>query len=78
MRSKLNKLSIVSFVIALSIFTFSFYLYHFVRTDFSFTLVYKATPDKPYISLLFAIWGVMFLFSAIMSLVVKHIFFSEK
>ena len=78
MRSRLNKLSIASFVIAFCIFLLSFYIYHFVRTDFSFTFIYKATPDRPYIVLLFGILGVLFLFSSIMSLVVKKIFFSEK
>lgn len=78
MRSKLNILSIVSFVIAFGIFLLSFYIYHFIRSDFGFTFIYKATPDKPYIVLLFGILGVLFLFSSIMSLVVKNIFFSEK
>ena len=74
MRSKLYKLSIVSFVIAFCIFLLSFYIYYFVRSEFSFTFIYKATPDKPYIVLLFGILGVLFLFSSIMSLAVKNIF----
>lgn len=36
---------------------------------------WSPTPGKPYIALLFSIWGVMFLFGSVMSALSAFIFF---
>ena len=60
MQKKWKQLSTWCFVLALAIFLWTFYLYHFLTPEFTFTTVWQATPGKPLITLLFGIWGVMF------------------
>ena len=67
-------LGIISFIIALAIFAFTFYLYHYFGPD-GFGTVYQETPVKPFVTLLFGIWGVCFLFASVMSFVVGLVFF---
>ena len=78
MQKKWKRLSIWCFVLALMIFLWTFYLYHFLIPEFTFTMVWQATPGKPFATLLFGIWGVMFLFAGVMSLLIGRIFFPEK
>ena len=78
MRKKCNTLSLCSFALALGLFAFTFYLYHFVTPEGTFTTVLQSEPGKPLITLLFGIWGVTFLFASVMSLLIGAIFFREK
>ena len=78
MRKKCNLLALWSFLLALAIFVFSYILYHYTLPGEAFTSVWQPEPGKPMITLLFAIWGVMFLFAGVMSLLVGKIFFSGK
>ena len=77
MKNKFQKLSVVSFVIALSIFVFSYILYHYTLPSGGFTTVFQAEPGKPLVTLLFSIWGVMFLFSGVTNLLIANIFFKD-
>ena len=78
MRKKCNILAVWSFIIALAIYVFTFYLYHYWGADGSFGTVYYETAQKPFVTLLFGIWGVTFHFAGVMSLLIGKIFFSEK
>ena len=78
MRKKCNILALCSFVLALAIFTLSFFLYHYMLPDGSFTNVFQIQPGKPFVTLLFGIWGVTFLVSGVMSLLIGFIFFNDK
>ena len=78
MRKKCNILALCSLVIALGIFAFTFYLYHYCLPDGSFTNVYQTTPGKPWVTFLFGIWGVTFLFASVMSALIGRIFFKGK
>ena len=78
MRKKCFIMAIVSFVIALVIYVFSYYLYHYLETDGSFGTVYHSEPSKPLVTLYFGIWGVMHQFAAVTSLVIGIIFFPKK
>lgn len=78
MKRKLNTLSLCSFVLAFAIFVFSYILFHYVTQDGTFTSVWHAQPEKPFVTMLFAVWGVMFLFSGVMSLLIGNIFFPKK
>ena len=77
-KKKWNTLAVCSFVIALAIFVFTYFLFHHMSADGGFVDEYYELPEKPFVTLLFGVWGVMFLFSSVMSLVVGKIFFSEK
>ena len=78
MKKKLFILSICSFILAAAIFVFSYFLYHYMGPDGVWTSVWSPTPGKPYVTLLFAIWGVTFLFSSVMSALSAIIFFPTK
>ena len=78
MKKKCNKLALWCILIALAIYVFSWFLFHYMGPDGHFGTVYQTTPGKPYVTLLFAIWGVMFQFASVMSLLIGKIFFSEK
>ena len=78
MRKKCNILAWVSLVLALGIFAFTFYLYHYCLPDGTFTVVFQTGPGKPMITYLFGVWGVTFLFASVMSALVGRIFFKDQ
>ena len=71
-------LSVCSFILALGIFVFTFHMYHHITADFTFSPVWQSAPQKPFVTLLFGVWGVTFLFSGVMSLLIGFIFFNDK
>ena len=77
MKKKLLTLSRWSFAISIGLFIFSYILFHYIAPDGGFTTVFQTSANKPVVTLLFAIWGVLFLFSSVMSCFVAHIFFSD-
>jgi len=77
MNKKLKKLSLYSLILALLLFLFSFIMYHYLTPEFTFTTVWQAEANKPFVTLLFAIWGVFFLFSSVMSLMIAKIFYPK-
>ena len=78
MRKNCNILAICSFVISVSIFVFTYFLFHYMGPDGTFGPMYHEAPAKPFITYLFGAWGVTFLFAAVMSLLVGEIFFHKK
>lgn len=78
MKQKCKKLSACSFLLAVLIFAISYVLYHYTIPGGAFTVVWQPQPGKPWITLLFAIWGVMLLFAGVMSLLVGRIFFGDE
>lgn len=75
MKKKCFILSACSFILALGIFLFTFYIYHYATADGVFGPVWQCSAQKPFVTLLFGIWGVTFLFSSVMSLLIAFIFF---
>ena len=79
MKKKLLLLSNWSFAFAFGIFIFSYFLFHYLAPNGTFTAAYQTMASKPVVTLLFAIWGVLFLFTGVLSRLIAHIFFcSEK
>ena len=76
-RKRFFVLALCCLVLALGIFGFSHFLYHYVNADFSLSSVYLTEPQKPMVTWLFAIWGVCFLFAGVFSLLLGIIFGSE-
>lgn len=76
-RKKYYILSSCCLVLALGIFFFSHFLYHYVTEDFTLSQVYLTEAQKPMITWLFAVWGVCFLFAAVFSFLLGLIFGSE-
>ena len=78
MKKKLLLLSNWSFALAFGIFIFSYVLFHYTTPECTFIGIYQTVANKPFITLLFAIWGVFFLFSGVISFLIAYIFFNEK
>lgn len=78
MRKKWNILAACSLIIAVAIFAVTYCLFHHMMPDGSFAAAYQTTPAKPFVTLLFGVWGVMFLFSAVISWVIGRIFYPKK
>ena len=70
MKKKCYLLSLCSFLIALAIYAFTYYLYHYISSDGSFDSVFHGSPAKPFVTLLFGIWGVLHQFAAVMCLLI--------
>lgn len=78
MRKKCNILALCSLALALGIFVFTYYLYHYWLPDGTFSNIPQPTPGKPWVTFLFGVWGVTFLFASVMSALVGRIFFKGK
>ena len=78
MRKKCNLLSLCCLALALGIFAFTFYLFHYCLPDGTFSNIPQATPGKPWVTFLFGVWGVTFLFASVISALIGRIFFKGK
>lgn len=77
MKKKLILLSRWSFALAIGIFLVAYLLFHHLAPDGTFTSVYQTVAQKPVVTMLFAIWGVLFLFTGTLSRLVAHVFFGD-
>ena len=78
MKKKFQKLSLWSLVLALAIFVFSYFLYHYVTPEGTIAAIYQKTPGKPLVTELFSILGTLFLFSSILNGMIAKIFFPKE
>ncbi len=77
MKKKFRILSLCSFCVSVLIFIVSYYMYHYLTPN-GFTSVWQAEAGKPFITELFAILGVLFLFGSIFSFIISVIFFPKE
>lgn len=77
MKKNLTIFAVCSIILALSIFGFSYMLFHHLTADGVFTSEWCEEPGKPLVTELFAILGVMFLFSGLVSLLARLVFFRD-
>ena len=75
MKKNLTIFSACSFVLALLIFLFSYFLYHYTSPDGGFGSQWYPEPGKPLVTDLFAILGVHFLFLSIAGILARLVFF---
>lgn len=75
MNKNLKTLSNHSFLWALCLYAFTYVTFHFITPEGSFTTMWQAQCGKPFIALLFGLWGTMFLFAGVISRMVAHIIF---
>ena len=76
MRKKLLKFSLCQFIISAVVFAINYFFYHFV-TDDGITFTFHEEAGKPFVADLIGQLGVLFLFSAIASLIAAFIFFDK-
>ena len=75
MKTRFKKLALVSFVIAIVLFVFSFNLFHYLTPEGTFSNVWYDEANKPFITFLFAVWGTLHLFASAMSYLISLIIF---
>lgn len=78
LKKKCNILALCSLALSLAIFVLTYFLFHYLSPDGGFTSVFQETPAKPFITLFFGVWGVMFLFASVMSVLIGLIFSEKK
>lgn len=78
MRRKCFTMALVSFVTALVIFAFAYYLYHYLGTDGSFGTVFRSEPAKPLVTLYVGMWGVLHYAAAFISCTIGFVFFPKE
>ena len=78
MRKKCNILAAVTFVLSVAIFAFTFFVYHYIGPDLNILAEYQKTASQPFLALFFGVWGVLFLFASVMSLLIGKIFFDKE
>ena len=77
MKKNLTIFSLCSLIASLGIFGFSYALFHHLSADGCFTREWLEEPTKPLVTELFAILGVLFLFTGLVSLLVRLVFFRD-
>jgi len=77
MKKKLRVFAICSLIASLAIFVFSYILFHHMTPEGNFTSTWCDEPGKPLVTVLFAILGVLFLFSGLISTLARFVFFGK-
>lgn len=75
-KKNIQKLSLITLIIGLIILIISYFTFHFV-TDEGITLTWHPEAGKPYVTILIAIFGVLFIFSSAISFIISLVFFKE-
>lgn len=75
-KNNFQKLSLITLIIGLIILIISYFTFHFV-TDEGITLTWHPEAGKPYVTILIAIFGVLFIFSSAISFIISLVFFKE-
>ena len=73
MRKKFLKLSVFTFIIALFVLAVAYFFFHFV-TDAGITLTWHEEAGKPFVADLIGMFGVLFIFASVISLLIAFIF----
>ncbi len=76
MRNKLFKLSLWQAIIAIVVFIFNYFFYHFV-TDEGITFIWQPEAGKPFVTDLIGSLGALFIFGSIVTLLVAFIIFDK-
>lgn len=76
MKKKFYKFSIITFIIGVVVLLITFFCFHFV-TDDGITLIWHEEAGKPFVTDLLGMFGVLFVFSSVISLLISKIFIEE-
>ena len=76
-RNKLFKLSLVCLIIGIVVLAIAYFFFHYV-TDDGITLVWHPEAGKPFVTDLIGQFGVLFLWSSAMSLILALVFFKKE
>ncbi len=76
-KKNFQKLALYCLIIGAVVLLISYFFFHYV-TDEGITFVFHEEAGKPFVTNLIANFGVLFLFSSAMSLMISLIFFKEE
>lgn len=76
-KKSLLKFSLINLIIGIVVLIITFFVFHFV-TDSGITLVFQKEANKPFLTLLIGIFGVLFIFSSVVSFISALVFFNDK
>ena len=76
MKQKLLKFSLIMLLVALGVFIFNYFFFHFV-TDEGITLTWHPEAGKPFVAELIGNLGVLFIFGSIASLIAALTLFEK-
>ena len=76
-RKNLLKLSLITLIIGLLVLVIPYFFFHFV-TDEGITLTWHPEAGKPFVTDLIGIFGVLFLWSSAMSLIIALVFYKKE
>ena len=72
-RKKLLKFSLITLIIGVVVMLLAYFCFHFV-TDEGITLTWHPEAGKPFVTDMIGIFGMLFLFSSAISLIVALVF----
>ena len=76
-KKELLKLSWITAIIGVVVLLISYFCFHYV-TDEGITLVWHPEAGKPYVTILIGIFGVLFMWTSAMSLLLALMFAKDK
>ena len=76
-RKNLLKLSLITLIIGLCVLAIAYFFFHFI-TDDGITFVWHPEAGKPFVTDLIGQFGVLFLWSSAMSLILALVFFKKE
>lgn len=77
MDKRLLKLSLICFIISVVVLVIAYFFFHYV-TDEGITLIRQEEAGKPFVTDLIGQFGVLFLFSSVMLLLVSIVYKEKK
>lgn len=75
-KKKFYKFSLITFIIGFVVLLITFFCFHFV-TDEGITLTWHEEAGKPFVTDMLGIFGVLMIFSSVISLLISKIFIEE-
>ncbi|MBE7077702.1 MAG: hypothetical protein E7377_03235 [Clostridiales bacterium] len=76
-KQKLLKLSLITLIIGVIVLFLAYFCFHFV-TDEGITFVWHAEAGKPFVTILIGVFGVLFMWTSAMSLILALVFCNDK
>ena len=76
-KKNLLKLSLITLIIGLIVLAIAYFFFHFV-TDDGITLAWHPEAGKPFVTDLIGFFGVLFIWSSVMSLISALVFFKNE
>ena len=76
-KKNLLKISLITLIIGLVVFAINYFFFHFV-TDEGITLTWQPEAGKPFVANLIGIFGVLFIWSSAMSLIIALVCFKNE